>query len=466
ARLGLLPRDGPRAHAAGRVGLPGGQGAVLRQPRAARLRRGRRREARPRRRAEARRTRPHGRRRAPALRTGAPPGAPHAGRARGAEQGAARVRWPSQAGPAAREARPHRPRARAARPPERPHRPGGGAAHARRGRGPRRRRPQPARQLRGVLARGARRHARRGRDAQVRRALRQGRRRGGVGVRPLRLRLRNFGCFRGEHDVDFTGLNGDLFAIAGPTGSGKSTVLDALTWALYGQTPRLGKHLNEHIFSPGESELSVVVEFAAGGDEYRATRSLRRRRSGISSAAKLERRAEDGRWLNVPETDRIADYERALARAVGLDYDGYVRAVMLPQGAFDEFLRGNDAERREVIKALLRAYTIERMRELASRERDDAKELLGQARARLDTEYEGVTRERETELEGRVRELERDLAALRLEQREVQERLEGLAELERLDRELKAAAAELARLDAEEPAVEEARSALERADAA
>ncbi|HEX7038811.1 MAG TPA: SMC family ATPase, partial [Trueperaceae bacterium] len=285
-------------------------------------------------------------------------------------------------------------------------------------------------------------------------------------MRPLRLRLRNFGCFRGEHDVDFTGLNGDLFAIAGPTGSGKSTVLDALTWALYGQTPRLGKHLNEHIFSPGESELSVVVEFAAGGDEYRATRSLRRRRSGISSAAKLERRAEDGRWLNVPETDRIADYERALARAVGLDYDGYVRAVMLPQGAFDEFLRGNDAERREVIKALLRAYTIERMRELASRERDDAKELLGQARARLDTEYEGVTREREAELEGRVRQLERDLAALRLEQREVQERLEGLAELERLDRELKAAAAELARLDAEEPAVEEARSALERADAA
>src|SRR5690606_31405982 len=198
--------------------------------------------------------------------------------------------------------------------------------------------PQPARELRGVLARGPRRRARRGRDAQVRRAARPRRGGGAGGVRPRRLRLKNFGCFRGEHEVDFTGLTSGLFAIAGPTGSGKSTLLDALTWALYGQTPRLGRQLSEHVFSPGESDLSVVVEFAAGPDEYRATRSLRRRQTGVTGAAKLERLADDGRWLTLPETDRIGEYERALTRAVGLDYDGFVRAVMLPQGAFDEFL--------------------------------------------------------------------------------------------------------------------------------
>jgi len=109
-------------------------------------------------------------------------------------------------------------------------------------------------------------------------------------VRPRRLRIKNFGCFRGEHEVDFTGLAGDLFAITGPTGSGKSTVLDALTWALYGQTPRLGKHLNEHIFSPGESELSVVVEFEAGGSEYRATRG----RSAAAGRASPRRRSSRG----------------------------------------------------------------------------------------------------------------------------------------------------------------------------
>src|SRR5690606_34710863 len=205
---------------------------------------------------------------------------------------------------------------------------------------------------------------------------------------------------------------------------------------------------------------------SAGGSEYRATRSLRRRPSGISPAAKLERRADDGRWLTVPETDKIGEYEKALARAVGLDYDGYVRAVMLPQGAFDEFLRGNDAERREVIKALLRAFTIDRMRELAVKERQEAKGQLDQARARIDNEYEGVTREREAELAERVRELEGRLQTVRAEQKEAQARLEGLAELERLDRERREAADELARLDATEAEVGRAREALERAAAA
>ena len=285
-------------------------------------------------------------------------------------------------------------------------------------------------------------------------------------MRPRRLRIKNFGCFRGEHEVDFTGLASDLFAITGPTGSGKSTVLDALTWALYGQTPRLGKHLNEHIFSPGESELSVVVEFEAGGSEYRATRALRRRRSGIAPSAKLERLAEGGRWLTLPESDRIGEYERALTRAVGLDYDGFVRAVLLPQGAFDEFLRGNDAERREVIKALLRAYTIERMRELAMAEKQQVRAELDSARARIDNEYEDVTRERQAELRARVRDLEGELEAVRAELRRAEDELKALAELARLERERREAEEELAALGAEEPDVRAAREALERAAAA
>jgi exonuclease SbcC len=285
-------------------------------------------------------------------------------------------------------------------------------------------------------------------------------------VRPKRLRLKNFGCFRGEHEVDFTGLTSGLFAIAGPTGSGKSTLLDALTWALYGQTPRLGRQLSEHVFSPGESDLSVVVEFAAGPDEYRATRSLRRRQSGVTGAAKLERLADDGRWLTLPETDRIGEYERALTRAVGLDYDGFVRAVMLPQGAFDEFLRGSDAQRRELMKALLRVYTVERMRDLAMAEKSEVKRRLDDDRARIDNEYEGVTPEAEAGLVAQVAGLERGLEARRAALQEARDRLKDLDALAALDAEAKGARDELASLEAEEPAVEEAKSALERAKAA
>ncbi len=285
-------------------------------------------------------------------------------------------------------------------------------------------------------------------------------------MRPRKLLLRNFGCFRGEHEIDFTQLASDLFAIAGPTGSGKSTLLDALTWALYGQTPRLGRQLNEHIFSPGETDLSVVLEFSAGDHEYRATRALRRRPSGISPAAKLERRSSDGRWLTIPETDKLGEYEKALQGIVGLDYDGYVRAVMLPQGAFDEFLRGNDAERREVIKALLKAYTIEKMRDLAVKQKQDAKGLLDQALARIGHEYEGVTQGREAELEERLRALAGELESLRSQHAEAAASLKALDALEGFDGERRAAEAELARLAAAEGAVLTARAALERAAAA
>src|SRR5690606_514191 len=210
--------------------------------------------------------------------------------------------------------------------------------------------------------------ARRSGDEEVRRASGARGERRGERVRPRQLRLKNFGCFRGEHAIDFTELNSDLFAIAGPIGSGKSTLLDAITWTLYGQTPRLGQQgIREQLFSPGENDLGVALEFEAGGDEYRATRTLKRRPSGITGTVKLERRSGE-RWLGVAETEKIQEYEAALQKAVGLDYEGYIRAVMLPQGAFDEFLRGNAEKRQEVIKRLLKAYTIGRMRELAARE--------------------------------------------------------------------------------------------------
>src|SRR5690606_39908045 len=98
-------------------------------------------------------------------------------------------------------------------------------------------------------------------------------------------------------DVDFGSLGSDLFAIAGPTGTGKSTLLDAMTCALYGATPRLGARPNEHILTPGENDLSVVLEFTAGGQEYRATRGLKRRPSGTACEAKIARRAEVGHWV-------------------------------------------------------------------------------------------------------------------------------------------------------------------------
>src|SRR5690606_8491782 len=94
--------------------------------------------------------------------------------------------------------------------------------------------------------------------------------------RPLRLDVEGFTCYRDRQPVlDFSGLN--LFAIAGPTGAGKSSILDTMLYALYGQVPRLGKQGIAEVISHGRDALSVCLDFAVQGHHYRVTRRVKRR---------------------------------------------------------------------------------------------------------------------------------------------------------------------------------------------
>jgi len=97
-------------------------------------------------------------------------------------------------------------------------------------------------------------------------------------VTPLKLELSGFTCFKGRTELEFAGLG--LFAIAGPTGAGKTTLLDAITYAIYGQTPRLGKQGLEALISPGEAQLYVTLDFATAQGSYRVTRTADRKPSG------------------------------------------------------------------------------------------------------------------------------------------------------------------------------------------
>ena len=81
-------------------------------------------------------------------------------------------------------------------------------------------------------------------------------------MRPIRLEIRGFTAFREPQVVDFEGL--DLFAITGPTGSGKSSILDALTFVLYGRAERVGDSVRQ-LVSQGQPRAAVVLEFEVGG---------------------------------------------------------------------------------------------------------------------------------------------------------------------------------------------------------
>ena len=162
-------------------------------------------------------------------------------------------------------------------------------------------------------------------------------------MRPLRLELRGFTSFRNPVTVDFTGKH--LFAITGPTGAGKSSLLDAMTWALYGQAPRVGRETSQ-LVNPDTGSMAVKLDFRVLGQDYRVSRH-----APATLGARLERLREDGVWESLE--DRARAVTSAVTGIIGLDYATFIKTVLLPQGAFGAFLQGDPRERRNILTNLL-----------------------------------------------------------------------------------------------------------------
>ncbi|CAN5713335.1 exonuclease SbcCD subunit SbcC [soil metagenome] len=204
-------------------------------------------------------------------------------------------------------------------------------------------------------------------------------------MRPIRLEVRGFTAFRDAQVIDFEGL--DLFAIWGPTGSGKSSLLDAMTYALYGQVERIGNRAGL-LVSQGQVRLSVLLELALDGARYRIHRSTSQ---GASGTRVLLEKLSDGEWLSFGEgADRVRDVNGHVERLLGLDYNAFTRSVVLPQGKFAEFLVGDARDRRAILTDLLGLGLFGRM---SARSQETAKTAQLTARAKsdvLDSEYAEV----------------------------------------------------------------------------
>ncbi|MBM4416230.1 MAG: SMC family ATPase, partial [Chloroflexi bacterium] len=162
-------------------------------------------------------------------------------------------------------------------------------------------------------------------------------------MKPLELELRGFTAFRERTVVDFRGRR--LFVITGPTGAGKSSLLDAMTWALYGEVPRVGKETRQ-LVSHGATVMAARLDFTVGSETYRVSRQV-----GRASAYRLERLLADGTWESL--ADRARDVTARVRALLGLDYATFTKTMLLPQGAFDAFLRGEPGERRDILANLL-----------------------------------------------------------------------------------------------------------------
>lgn len=195
-------------------------------------------------------------------------------------------------------------------------------------------------------------------------------------MRPTRLLVEGFTAFRDLTEVDFEGA--DLFALTGPTGSGKSSVVDAMVFALYGSVPRLDRRAVAPVISLGRTEARVVLEFTVGDEAYTAARVVRRTKSGASTKeARLERGGEI-----------LAGNEKELTEAVvallGLTIDHFTTCVVLPQGEFMRLLHAKPGERQDLLVSLLDLGLYERMARTAKARAARARQEADLASALLD----------------------------------------------------------------------------------
>lgn len=167
-------------------------------------------------------------------------------------------------------------------------------------------------------------------------------------MRPINLQIEGFNSFRERVFVDFSNL--DLFAITGPTGAGKTSIIDSITYALYGCTPRIGEKQVSELISQGLNRVSVLFQFSSGKSEYRIARVGKWTGKQINTEVRLEQRLGD-EWNSLASS--VNQMKPMIEQIIGLDFNGFTKSVVLPQGRFDEFLKGKADDRRKILSDLL-----------------------------------------------------------------------------------------------------------------
>lgn len=209
-------------------------------------------------------------------------------------------------------------------------------------------------------------------------------------MRPIRLEFTGFTCFRTPQTIELGDLT--LFAISGPTGAGKTSILDAMTLALYGQTPRSGGKNVWEFVSLGALSATVTLTFDLSGDRYTVRRSLPR--TGQAKAT-----LDKGSTNLVSGPDAV---KNKVTELLGMDVENFNRAVVLPQGEFARFIQASVGDQKKILRELLRLGVYDRMRQEAASRSKLAANAEQNLNRRLEEDFAGVSAaalvEREAEL--------------------------------------------------------------------
>lgn len=287
-------------------------------------------------------------------------------------------------------------------------------------------------------------------------------------MKPISLTIAGLHSFREKQTIDFQSLcEGGVFGIFGPTGSGKSTILDAITLALFGSVERAPNH-TQGIMNHAENELFVSFTFelenATCTKRYTVERSFKRSdewrlKSGICRL--IEVGAE-----TVVLADKLTEVNKAIEQLLGLTMKDFTRAVVLPQGKFAEFLSLKGAERRQMLQRLFHLEPYgdklnKKLKEKLAAISNELNEVIAEKTGLGDASEEALERAKQ-EL-GTLQEL---LQKRKAELHDMEATMERTKQLWAWQREKEELEAELARLASEESHIRLLENRKERAEQA
>lgn len=303
-------------------------------------------------------------------------------------------------------------------------------------------------------------------------------------MRPLKLRLQAFGSYVEEQVLDFeTALeNAPFVLIHGATGTGKTTILDAIVFALYGESSgniREGATLRSST-APPERVTEVEYVFALGRRRFRVLRSPAYERM---SRGKMTRRAATGQLYRLPDEGKdgeetlldsnVTEVSKRIGQLIGFDADQFRQVVLLPQGQFQRFLLAEVKDRSAIMQRIFRTERYQRLEEALLQESIRLENAAKEERAQIDQMLHTENLKTSDELRARISELKEaidrhaeELKNFEMRQKEARRARELGASAEQKLQELAAAQKHLAEKQAQEEDVRDFRVCLERAQRA